>query len=289
MMDRQANLRGASWMVAMMFMLAILDVIMKFMMTEMPLFQALFVRGCLLLPVTALILVMRQETKIKIEPQHRLTIAYRILCEMGLSLTMLMALMTLPLANVTIILQAVPLGMVAAAALILKEQVGVRRWSAVVIGFIGVVIIIQPGAEGFTTNSFYAVTAALLFIIRDILVRRLPSHYSTTFLAAPMVLAITIMGGVMIPFTGWVPVQMHHLILLFLAGLAIGSTYLMAVHVMRIADVGFVSPFRYSGILFAIIGGILFFDEWPDRASLIGATLIVGAGLYALHREQLNR
>lgn len=104
-----------------------------------------------------------------------------------------------------------------------------------------------------------------------------------------MVLAITIMGGVMIPSTGWVPVQMHHLILLFLAGLAIGSTYLIAVHVMRIADVGFVSPFRYSGILFAIIAGILFFDEWPDRASLIGATLIVGAGLYALHREQLSR
>lgn len=276
-------------MVAMMFMLAILDVIMKFMMTEMPLFQALFVRGCMLLPVTALILVMRQETKIKIEPRHRLTITYRILCEMGLSFTMLMALMTLPLANVTIILQAVPLGMVAAAALILQEQVGVRRWLAVVIGFVGVVIIIQPGADGFTANSFYAVTAALLIIIRDILVRRLPSQYSTTFLAAPMVLATTIMGGAMIPFTGWVPVEMHHLILLFLAGLVIGSTYLMAVHIMRIADVGFVSPFRYGGILFAIIGGILFFDEWPDGASLIGATLIVGAGLYALHREQLNR
>ena len=283
------NLRAAMLVMLMALVMVINDVLMKQVLQEMPIFQSLFIRGLILLPLTFGLLYWRGEFATQTTKRDKMVIFARCICEAILAYTILKALAHMPLANVIIILQAVPFAMTIAAAFYLKETVRWRRWLSVIIGFIGVLIIIQPGTKGFNAYALYAVGAVFFFVIRDMLVKQLPQEISSSFIAAPMVVTVMLTGAVMSPFTGWVDVKVMHLLWLTGAGIMITSSYLLSIMIMRIGDVSFVSPFRYSGILWAILAGMAFFDEVPNASSLIGASIIMGAGIYALHRERLNR
>ena len=283
------NLKAAMLVMLMALVMVINDVLMKFVIKDMPIFQSLFVRGMILTPLTFVILYWRRELFTPTSRADKFIIFLRCICEAVLSYTILMALAYMPLANVIIILQAVPFAMTIAAAFYLKETVRWRRWLSVIVGFVGVLMIVQPGTDGFSAYSLYAVFAVFIFVIRDMLVRQLPTHISSSFIAAPMVVTVMLTGAVMTPFTGWIDVSFMHIIWLTGAGIMITSSYLLSIMIMRTGDVSFVSPFRYSGILWAILAGMAFFGEIPDANSLIGASIIMGAGIYALHRERLSR
>ena len=283
------NLKAAMLVMLMALVMVINDVLMKQLLVELPIFQSLFIRGLILMPLTFGVLFMRREWRTPTTKRDKFIIFLRCVCEALLSYTILVALAKLPLANVIIILQAVPFAMTIAAAFYLKETVRWRRWISVLIGFIGVLIIVKPGTEGFSVYSLYAVVAVFIFVIRDMLVRQLPKTISSTFIAAPMVVAVMLTGAVMAPFTGWVEVKFWHILVLTGAGIMITSSYLLAIVIMRVGEVSFVSPFRYSGIVWAIIAGIVIFEEIPDASSLIGAFIIMAAGIYALHREHISR
>ena len=283
------NLRAAMLVMLMALVMVVNDVLMKQVLTHMPIFQSLFVRGLILTPLIFGLLFWRGELRTPTTAGEKFIIFLRCICEAVLSYTILVALANMPLANVIIILQAVPFAMTIAAALYLKETVRWRRWLSVVVGFVGVLIIVKPGTEGFSVYSLYAVGAVFVFVLRDMLVRKLPKRISSTFIAAPMVVAVMLTGAVMAPFTGWVEVKFWHILVLTGAGIMITSSYLLAIMIMRVGEVSFVSPFRYSGIIWAIIAGIVIFGEIPDASIILGAIIIMIAGIYALHREHVSR
>ncbi len=196
-------------------------------------------------------------------------VALRTLGELGgATYGFLMALFNMPIANVTAILQALPLTVALAAALFLGEPLGWRRLGAILAGFAGgVMLIVQPGGgDGFTVWSLYALVAVAFITLRDLASRRL-SPPATPSLTVSLVAAIAIClaGGVGSMTETWAPpIGLREWTLLILAALFILGGYLASVAVMRVGEIGFVAPFRYTGLLWALVLGWLFFGDWPD-------------------------
>ena len=192
----------------------------------------------------------------------------------------------MPLANVTAIIQALPLTITLGAALVLREPVGWRRLLAISVGLIGVVLIVRPGGEGFTVYSVYAVLAVVCVTVRDLAARRLSAEVpsiSVALIAGLGVLAFSTVGAVVTDWQGMRPVD-----LAWLAGstVFILGGYLFSVMAMRVGEVGFVAQFRYSSLLAALILGLFVFGHWPDGVTLIGASIVVATGLFTLWRER---
>jgi S-adenosylmethionine uptake transporter len=173
------------------------------------------------------------------------------------------------------------------AALFLGEPVGWRRWSAIIIGFIGVLIIIRPGTEGFSLYSLWGLAAVVCVTVRDIVTRRLSREMPSLFVTLITAIAITGLGAVMMPASGWVPPSLTSWVVLVATACVIVVAYLFSVMTMRVGDISFVSPFRYSALIWAIILGYVVFDEWPDNLTLIGMAIIVTTGIYMFRRERI--
>lgn len=199
------------------------------------------------------------------------------------------ALTLIPLSTATAIFQATPLAVTVAAALFLREAVGWRRWSAVTVGFLGVVLIIRPGMEGFDANALFALLAVVGLAARDVATRRLPAHLSTSLVSAYAFASLSV-AGVILMATGqsWQPVATGPGLLIGAAACVGIAGYYTITTAMRIGETSVIAPFRYSRLLFALIIGYIFFQERPDAITLTGAAIIIGSGLYALYRERVR-
>jgi drug/metabolite transporter (DMT)-like permease len=215
----------------------------------------------------------------------------RTLCEAGAALTFYLALSKTDLTLVAAIYQAVPLVIVLGAFVFLNETVGWRRWFAVLVGFIGVMVITRPGFAGFDPNSLWAVLSMLFVAGRDLVTRRIQANLPSTLISFQG-FVILIPTGLLWHFaTGEViePVSLFHLVLT-LCGVVFGAIgYYCIVHGMRLGEASVVAPFRYSRILFAILAGAIVFGERVDVMTIIGIGLIVSAGLYAFEREAVKK
>ena len=176
-----------------------------------------------------------------------------------------------------------------AAALFLAEPVGWRRWNAIGVGFVGVMIIVRPGLEGFSIYSLSALFAIACITLRDIATRRLSSEAPSLFVALITAIAITGLGAVMVPSISWVQPTGSMWLVITGASVAIIFGYLFSIMTMRVGEIGFVAPFRYTAMVWAILMGILIFGEWPDAYTITGTAVIVITGLYSFHRERLAR
>jgi drug/metabolite transporter (DMT)-like permease len=193
-----------------------------------------------------------------------------------------------PLSSASAILQATPLFVTLGAALFLQEKVGWRRWMAILVGSCGVLLIIRPGTEGFDWLSLFAVQGVIGLGIRDLATRRVPRETSTLQLSflAFLVLIPTAAILMLVNGTPLVALSAQNAVY-FTIALIIGIfAYYGIVAAMRVGEISFVTPFRYSRILFALVVGIMVFGERPDALTLIGAAIIVGSGLYTLWRER---
>ena len=183
--------------------------------------------------------------------------------------------------------QAQPLAVVAGAALFLGEDVGWRRWAAVGIGLVGVLIIMRPGFGGFDPNLLWVFPYIFGLAARDIASRRLPPTISSPFAVAWSMLPMVLAGLAMVPFQGgWQPVE--PLVALWYAAM-VACMFLALwtiTSAMRIGDASAVAPFRYSRIVFALVIAYLVFDERPDLMTWAGVGLIVGSGIYTFWRER---
>lgn len=286
---RHDNVKGAFIALGFGFIQVCNDTAMKALAAELGFYQILMARGLALLPLIILILIWRDELFVRLGKRDKNILTLRVFCEIGLSYFMLKALASLPLAHVTIILQAVPLGLTLAAAIFYKEAVGWRRWLAIIAGFIGVLLIVKPGTDGFKPEMLFAVMSVILFVVRDMITRKLSAKVPAFYTAFQQVLWVTIINGIFCYFDVWVPLEAYHYGLLFIAGLLFLAMTLSAVLMMRYGDISFVAQFRYAGIVWAILFGALLFQEVPDVSAIMGASIIVSAGLYALHRERANK
>ncbi len=190
-----------------------------------------------------------------------------------------------PLSTTSAILQATPLVVVAGAAFMFKEAVGWRRWSAVLVGFIGVMIILRPGLAGFTAMSLLAVAGMIGFAGRDLATRAAPKVLSNRQLGIAGFFIFGLAGAIILSVTGGATMPDARG-----AALLVGTTtfavlgYHALTSAMRTGEVSFVTPFRYARLIFAMILAVLVFQERPDAATLLGAALIAVAGIYTILR-----
>jgi len=279
------NLRGAVLMMATMACFTFNDTLVKMTEGAVPLFQLIFLRGVL---TTLLIVGARGRLgrmHFDIDRRDWVLIALRSCAEVTATFLFLSALFNMPLGNATAILQALPLTVTLASAVVLGEAVGWRRMTAIAIGFVGVLLIVKPGAAGFTIWSLYAVGAVCCVTVRDLVTRELSPDVPS--ISVTLISAMTVMtgAGIVSTFQPWAPVSGAYGLLIAAAAIFILGGYYFSIRVMRVGEVSFVAPFRYTGLVCALILGWLVFEEWPDNWTLLGAAIVVGTGAFTLYRE----
>jgi drug/metabolite transporter (DMT)-like permease len=200
---------------------------------------------------------------------------------------MIVSLSTTPLTTVGAILQASPLVVMAGAALFLHEPVGWRRWSAASVGFLGVLVVLQPWNDGVAPGALLAVLAMICLSSRDLLNRQAPRALPTVVLAAHGLASILVVGLVWsLAGPGRIlPPEPPWLLIIAIVVFGTGAYFAITASV-RAAPVSVVAPFRYTRLLFLAALGILFLDEKPTWPLAFGAALIIGSGLYVLARER---
>ncbi|MDW3222145.1 MAG: DMT family transporter [Paracoccaceae bacterium] len=281
------NFRGAAFMVLAMLGFAMEDMLIKLMAVDLPVGQIVGMLGLGSAMLVAGILIAQGQplfTRAMLTP----AIGLRAIGELIGTLGFVTAIALTPLSSASAILQATPLFVTLGAALFLQESVGWRRWSAILVGFIGVLLIIRPGMATFDWLSLFALQGVIGLGIRDLATRRVPKETSTLQLSFLAFLVLIPAAGVFmwINESSLVALSRSNWVYFAIATLIGIFAYYGIVAAMRIGEVSFVTPFRYSRIVFALIVGVFVFGERPDAWTLLGATIIVGSGLYTLWRER---
>ncbi len=284
------NTKGAILMVLSMAGFTCNDALVKSVTPFMNIGQIMLVRGLLtflLVYVIARHLGALRHIRIVAQPM----VLLRVLCEIGAAITYLTALGQIPLGNASSILQSLPLAVTLGAALVLGESVGWRRWAAIIVGFLGVMIIIRPGPEGFTLAALYVVVSVFFAASRDLVTKRISADVPSLAITLYTTLANAVVGALLIvPLGGWQPMSTTTFSHLLLASALVFVGYQSIVMAMRTGEISFIAPFRYTSLLWALGLGFLLFGERPDAWTITGAVVVIGSGLYAFYREnQRNR
>ncbi len=282
-------LRAGLYMVIAMACFILNDTCIKTIGTTLPLGQIIAIRGVLSVLVIAVICA-HQGVLASAPSLFTPKVLARSLLDVAGTFLFLTALMHMPIANLTAILQSVPLAVVLVSVIFLKEKVGLRRTAAIVTGFLGVLLIVRPTPSTFTIYEILALGIVFILAFRDLITKRIPDHIPT-FIIALANASFVALGGVAYGlYQGFQSVALWQFGLLAAAAILLATGYVFMVSTLRLGDLSGTAPFRYSNVLFAIILGMVFFGEFPDALAYVGMGLIVAAGIYAAHREaKLNR
>lgn len=279
------NIRGILWMIAAMAGFALEDSFVKLAAGSLPLGPVVTVFGLGGFLFFAALTLGRGQPLVTADTLSRAVLLRAVFEVIGRTGYFLGITLT-PLSNASSILQASPLFVTLGAALVFGEHVGWRRWIAILAGFIGVLIVLRPGLEGFTAASLFTLVGTLGFAARDLGTRAAPKSLSNLQLAVYGFAVLIPTGLVLSLFTG--PVAMPDargaafVALAIVCGIA---GYYSITAAMRLGEVGVVTPFRYTRLLFALILGFAVFGERPDALTLVGGAIIVASGLYTILRE----
>lgn len=282
------NRRGILSMIASMVLFICNDALIKHVSESLPTGQIIFLRG---LSATLLIATMavalgawRQMPAVFDRP----VLARAAIDSLGTFLYLL-ALFNMPIANVTAVNLSVPLMLTVCAAFLLREQVGWRRWSAVVAGFVGVLLVVQPAAAGFNWFALVALAATATHAVRDLLTRRIRAGIPSIIVTLSTAIVVTVAAAGVSAVEGWQPLPMRELLLLIVASAFLSGGYYLVIDCMRHGELSVVAPFRYTAMLWALLLGYFVWGDVPNLLAWIGIALLVGSGLYIFHREQVRR
>lgn len=279
------NTLGSCYMLIAMASFAIGDSIMKFISSEMPLGQILFTRG--LFAIAILYIIAKKLNQLRpVSTLLQKPLILRVLGEVCATYCFFTALFNIPLANAAALMQALPLTVTLGAAYFLGETIGWRRMIAILIGFIGVILIIQPGLEGFNIYSLYCLGAVASCTLRDLATRRLDKDTPTIFVTLVTVFVVALGGGLLGFTETWEENTLYTTSILGIASLFLITGFIGIVSSMRVGEVGVVTPFRYSVLIFALLIGVFFFKEIPNTLMIIGSLIVVGSGIYTIYRER---
>lgn len=279
------NVQGALLMMASMAAFTFNDTFVKLTNGEVPLFQLLTLRGLLTMGLIYALARALGALRWDLSRGDWMLVGWRCLGEIGAAWFFLTALLNMPLANVTAILQMLPLTVTMGAALFFSESVGWRRWAAICAGFLGMLLVVQPGTEGFTIWSLYALVAVGFVTLRDLATRRMSAAVPPLTVTLMAAVSVTAVSGVASLVQGWSPVSALNATWIAGSAVFILGGYLFSVLVMRVGEIAFIAPFRYTSLLWALLLGYVVFGDWPDPLILCGAALIAGTGLFTLYRE----
>ena len=280
------NLRAITWMVLAMLGFALTDMFIKLASASLPVGQIVLILGGGGAAIFAGLARARGVPVLAPALGSPLVLARCGLEVLG-TLCFTSALALAEISFVSAIQQAVPLVVVAGAALVLGETVGPRRWIAVGVGFAGVLLIVRPSAAGVPAGALLALGAVLALAFRDVVTRRIVAEVHTLQLAT-WGLAVLVPAGLgLLAFTGGFRSMDAAGTAYCLAGVFTGAgAYYAITASMRIGEVSAVSPFRYTRLLFALVIGFVVFGERPDALTLAGAAIVIGSGLFILMRER---
>ena len=281
------NRRGILAMsLAMAFFIAN-DALVKQVSATLPGFQLIFIRG---LMATGLIAIMAQAMG---HLKNWRLMLNRMLWVRGVidavaSMTFLTALFHLPLGNATAINLASPLFITAFAIYYFKERVTFQRGAFILLGFSGVLMVVQPASDVFNVYSVICVVATLLHAMRDTLTRVISLRIPVLLITLSTAIAVSIGSGVATMTQTWAPVTDANLLMLLGASVFLSLAYYFLIVAMRSGEMSLVAPFRYSGLLFALLIGYVVWEELPNLMAWLGILLLVVSGLMILREENLK-
>jgi drug/metabolite transporter (DMT)-like permease len=280
-------MRGALFMAIAMAGFTMNDALTKMASADVNMGQVMLIRGIFATAMIALIAWQQGALRQARQMLHPM-VAIRVASEVGGTVCFLVALAHLPIANVSAVLQALPLAVTMGAALVLGEPVGWRRWLSIATGFVGVLIIVRPGFDGFSVYSLWALGCVAFCAVRDIATKRVPKEIPSFLVSTATAAAVTVFGGILVvPMGGWKPMSGETIAMLFGASVLLIIGYQTIVMAMRTGEISFVAPFRYTALLWAILLGYMIFADVPDLAMIAGSVVIVASGLYMLYRERV--
>lgn len=299
-----APLKGIAWLLAGVAIFSVQDIIIRYLSADLPALEFILIRT--LWSFVPLAILVRLEGGARMLRVHHPGLhALRGVILLVSYTCWFLAIATLPLAEAVAIYLSAPLWITAFAVLLLGERVGARRWIALAVGFAGVVVIVRPGTEAFRLGALFALGGALFYALSAILARRIgrtDSSVSMVFSMSLVYLAGTLAWGIVLG-DGW---AMASPTLRFLvrpwvvptweavgAMALCGAVGIAGFHGLvqgyRLAPAGVVAPFEYTAIVWGALWGFAIWSEVPDAATITGVAIVVGSGLYILHRERLNR
>lgn len=281
-----ANMRGILLLTLSMAAFAAEDALIKLASGDLPAGQILMMIGVAGTTVFAIWGRLQGHQILSRQILDR-TLWLRNLCEVIGTLGFVTALTLIPLSTASAILQASPIVVTAGAAIFLGETVGWRRWSAITVGFCGVLVILRPTGAGFDANALWAVLGLLGIASRDLVTRKVRASLPTMVVATWAFVTVTMLGAAMLATSGGAVLPGGPSLLYVLAAVTIGiGAYWCIIEATRAGEVAAIQPFRYTRLIFAMIIGAMVFGEQPDGWTLIGAAMVIGSGLYTFARER---
>lgn len=268
-------------------LLTISDAGLKYLAGDLPPGQIMFIRGV----IAGLALVMATlgtRGAAALKPQKWGLHVARGLMAAVATFTYLVGIGSLPLATATSILFASPILLTAMAPVFIGENVGWRRWLAVIVGFIGVLIIVRPAGDAFQWAAVMILLAAFGESIRDLITRGASGRETTHSMLFSMMVVVGL-AGLFVPPYDWPPLSGEHWLMIIMASLIWTSAHFLLIEAFQFGEAALLAPFRYCNLFFAAILGFLIWGDLPDWLTWVGSAVIISSGLYILHREVLRR
>src|SRR6056297_1480419 len=279
------NLKGMAWMTLAMLTFALTDMLIIFSTREVPFGQFLVMfglGGAVLFAIWARFQGHRWVSPVLLMRPVML----RNVAEILATVSFILALSLIPLSTLSAVIQATPLLVTLGAALFLGEQVGWRRWTAIIVGLIGVLIILRPGGQDFDPFILVAAAATIGLSLRDLATRPVPKTVPTPLLASYSFASVGVAGLAVMTFTGGFVMPDAATSALVLASILMGmAAYFSITAAMRVGDIAVVTPFRYTRLVFAFVIAMFVFGETLDLMTLLGVSVVIATGLYTLMRE----
>lgn len=212
----------------------------------------------------------------------------RSILDLAAGFMFISALMNMPIANIAAIMQSVPLVVVLVAILFLGETGGTKRIAAVVVGFLGVMLVVKPVPQSLSIYQLLALGTVVVVALRDVVTRKIPPHVPLLIVALANAVFAGVGGLGFGLFQGFQALQSWQMFVLLGASIFITLGYIFIVATVRLGELSATAPFRYAEVPFAIIAGVLVFHEFPDLLAYAGMVLIIAAGLYAARLESAH-
>ncbi|NND03615.1 MAG: DMT family transporter, partial [Acidimicrobiia bacterium] len=252
---------------------------------DLPLFQSIFIRG---VAICALLFVLNRARGTLSGYRSHLTrpVGIRLATETIGTILYLSALTRVPLAEMTAVIQIVPVAVTFVAARMLREAVSARRVIAVIVGFLGVLLVVKPGTDSFSPWFLVGVLVVALIVVRELATRQIASHAPSLLIALFTGVTICTMGLLLSLFEGWEPLDARGVLLLVAAAGFLAIGYVASVATVRVGDLSFSAPFRYTVIIFSILLQIIVFRDVPDVWTFLGSAIVAAAGLFAFWSDR---
>jgi drug/metabolite transporter (DMT)-like permease len=269
--------------IAAVTLYAVIDGLAKVMVQDMDVLQIIWARFTFALPLLPFIIGRRWSELLHVQ-RTGLLVARGLIPIVG-GISIVLALSTMPLADATALMFVSPLMLTALAVPLLKERVGLHRWSAVVIGFLGVLVVVRPGRGAMQGAALLPLLTAFLYALYQIATRVL-SRTTPAFVSFSYMVVVGTAGSTLVlPFVWRTPDALGWA-MMAASGLLHGLAHYLVTRAFALAPAAILAPFNYAQLIGATVFGYLVFRDLPDRWTIVGALVIVAAGLYVAYRER---